>query len=598
MAFIEANSEQHKRELSAELSLDSSDIRSHAWYHGSIPRIRAEELVAKNEQFLVRDCTSRPGDYVLTCRWNNHCLHFVINKVILQPYTVYERIQYTFEDDSFDTVPDLVTFYVGNRRPISVASGAIISRPINRTMPLSFYAAKYCIPQNDYPSLNRDSMITKSPPISLNKYQSALLSERPLSRLSINSQQEEPPPKPKRDSLIKVPLSDKTEPIYINCNGNDYDMNERENLNENIDLHSIKTANDDQQSDENFCPIDSSLFRTIPIHIASLLHSSSNIDPQNYFTFLLAKDNKPLEMSAVNKVRSLLLETGARILANHITKVDLDFIKHFDKEANFGLGIKSGLELVLLPHGGAYRDDILDRAECFKYFVAASLLICNDDERVLILDKWIQTAIEIKTGLGNLMAFRNIMAALALPQISRLQKLWLSLRQRFTSNAVVYESKLRPTLKAVIDCNEPLAPNTTFPYILTMVEIIQKHYKFVDETNAEMNEEEIAEKYQSFKFDFPWETSSSDFGLNLFFSHLEAGRQIVNQCNLFKRNSEIVLDGVVFEELLSDIFTTEFHRRFLWGYRGCIAAASERFSKFEQVLTLLSAKCESNSSSV
>lgn len=63
--------------------------------------------------------------------------------MVIQPNTVYERIQYQLEDDSYDTVPDLVTCYVGSGKPISSASGAKILRPINRSMPLSFYAAHY-----------------------------------------------------------------------------------------------------------------------------------------------------------------------------------------------------------------------------------------------------------------------------------------------------------------------------------------------------------------------------------------------------------------------------------------------------------------------
>lgn len=142
---VETSPDDLKKALEWELGLDSRDMRSHAWYHGTIPRQRAEELMTIDGGFLVRDCVSRPGDYVLTCCWKGLPLHFVINKVVLQPYTVYERIQYQFEDDCFDTVPDLVTFYVGNKRPISAASGAVVSRPVNRSMPLSYYALRYGI---------------------------------------------------------------------------------------------------------------------------------------------------------------------------------------------------------------------------------------------------------------------------------------------------------------------------------------------------------------------------------------------------------------------------------------------------------------------
>lgn len=62
---------------------------------------------------------------------------------MIQPETVYERYQYQFEDDAYDTLPDLITFYVGSGRPISLASGARIQFPCNRTYPLSYYATVY-----------------------------------------------------------------------------------------------------------------------------------------------------------------------------------------------------------------------------------------------------------------------------------------------------------------------------------------------------------------------------------------------------------------------------------------------------------------------
>lgn len=68
-------------------------------------------------------------------------------QVLLQPDTVYERVHYQFEDDAYDTVPDLITYYVGSGKSISAASGARIRFPCNRTYPLSFYAAKYGISQ-------------------------------------------------------------------------------------------------------------------------------------------------------------------------------------------------------------------------------------------------------------------------------------------------------------------------------------------------------------------------------------------------------------------------------------------------------------------
>ena len=72
-----------KKALEWELSLDSRDLRSHAWYHGPIPRQRAEEIVQREGDFLIRDCVSQPGNYVLTCKTKGPTLHFVINKVCM-----------------------------------------------------------------------------------------------------------------------------------------------------------------------------------------------------------------------------------------------------------------------------------------------------------------------------------------------------------------------------------------------------------------------------------------------------------------------------------------------------------------------------------
>ena len=81
MSDPNASPQQLRKALEWELSLDNRDLRSHAWYHGSIPRGRAEELILQDGDFLIRDCISQPGDFVLTCRWKGLGLHFVINKV-------------------------------------------------------------------------------------------------------------------------------------------------------------------------------------------------------------------------------------------------------------------------------------------------------------------------------------------------------------------------------------------------------------------------------------------------------------------------------------------------------------------------------------
>jgi len=70
-----------KRALEWELSLDTRELRSYAWYHGALPRQRAEDIVEREGDFLVRDCASQRDNYVLSCRSKAAVLHFVLNKV-------------------------------------------------------------------------------------------------------------------------------------------------------------------------------------------------------------------------------------------------------------------------------------------------------------------------------------------------------------------------------------------------------------------------------------------------------------------------------------------------------------------------------------
>ncbi|XP_034635621.1 breast cancer anti-estrogen resistance protein 3 isoform X3 [Trachemys scripta elegans] len=135
--------EKLKKELEEELLLSSEDLRSHAWYHGRIPRQVAESLVQRDGDFLIRDSLSSPGNFVLTCQWKNISQHFKINRTVLRLNEAYCRIQYQFELESFDSIPGLVRCYVGNRRPVSKQSGAIIFQPINRTVPLRCLEEKY-----------------------------------------------------------------------------------------------------------------------------------------------------------------------------------------------------------------------------------------------------------------------------------------------------------------------------------------------------------------------------------------------------------------------------------------------------------------------
>ncbi|KAF7243502.1 Breast cancer anti-estrogen resistance protein 3 [Varanus komodoensis] len=154
---MENSPEKLKKELEEELQMSGEDLRSHAWYHGRIPRQVAESLVQRDGDFLIRDSLSSPGNFVLTCQWKNISQHFKINKTVLRLNESYCRVQYHFEDESFDSIPGLVRCYVGNRRRISKQSGAIIFQPINRTVPLRCLEEKYSVS----PILQREGSVTE-----------------------------------------------------------------------------------------------------------------------------------------------------------------------------------------------------------------------------------------------------------------------------------------------------------------------------------------------------------------------------------------------------------------------------------------------------
>ncbi|KAE8574610.1 hypothetical protein XENTR_v10003502 [Xenopus tropicalis] len=127
-----------KKELEEELKLSSEDLRSHAWYHGPLPRQDAERLLVSNGDFLIRDSISSPGDYVLSCCCaGGQPLHFKIIAVALRPRRGIARTLYQLEQDQFDNIPALVRSYVGDRRKVSESTGAVIIRPVNRSLPLT-----------------------------------------------------------------------------------------------------------------------------------------------------------------------------------------------------------------------------------------------------------------------------------------------------------------------------------------------------------------------------------------------------------------------------------------------------------------------------
>lgn len=103
---------------------------------------------------------------------------------------------------------------------------------------------------------------------------------------------------------------------------------------------------------------DSGLEDAPPPCISLELPSTFNLDA--FQTILLpVTENKPLDATALKGVRTLLQDNGSRVIANHLTRADLDLI--IEQRDIGALGVGSGLELVALPFGQQMRLDLIER---------------------------------------------------------------------------------------------------------------------------------------------------------------------------------------------------------------------------------------------
>uniref|UniRef100_A0A336LT25 CSON004076 protein n=1 Tax=Culicoides sonorensis TaxID=179676 RepID=A0A336LT25_CULSO len=317
----------------------------------------------------------------------------------------------------------------------------------------------------------------------------------------------------------------------------------------------------------------------------------SKYDLDAFQTVLLPfVEHKPLDSSSLNTIRMMLCENGSLTIATHLTKVDVSLIlgdikNEPDSKENLEEKF-TGLDLITLDEGRQFRLDLIERTQCLKLLVATTILTCGDDiERAETINKWIQIANDTKTALGNLFGFSAIMLGLCMPQIQNLHNTWHILRQKFTESAFNFEAKLRPTLKSMNDCSNPQAPNTTVPHLLPYILLKDRSLQDILGPNISQLPSLVNCCINS------WETIAEDFGLSIMFSHLDSARTFISNMQLYKKNAQIILaDTSRSDDLLEEVFRTEFHIKFLWGSKGSCVAAMDRHSKFEQVLTAMADK--------
>ncbi|KAI3372942.1 hypothetical protein L3Q82_023382 [Scortum barcoo] len=322
------------------------------------------------------------------------------------------------------------------------------------------------------------------------------------------------------------------------------------------------------------------------VYFSPVVETVSSFKPSRYQSPLMLKENKPLEVGILRRVKELLAEVDPKTAAKHITKADCTVARILEvtPEVQKMMGVSSGMELLTLPHGQQLRLDLLERRgrcddmvtmfQTMAIMLAVDVLGCtgSTEERAGLLHKIIQIAAELKSTMGNMFGFAAVMRALELPQVSRLEQTWTALRQRHTEGAILYEKTLRPFMKSLNDGREscPLS-NTSFPHILPLLSLLEKSVA-------------VGEGME------PWETV--EVGVDVVMFHLGAARTIAQLGGIYRSNAESKLQGFQEQAEVLELFLTDFQMRLLWGSRGAEENQALRYAKFDQVLTALSNKLE------
>ncbi|XP_076020150.1 SH2 domain-containing protein 3C isoform X2 [Genypterus blacodes] len=643
--LLDSPPEKLRKELEEELKLSAADIRSHGWYHGHIPREVSDTLVLRNGDFLVRDSLTSVGDYVLTCRWDNEAMHFKISKVLVKSNE--SKVQYMLESDSFDSVQELVRFYVGQRRPVSQSSGVHIYCPVSRTLPLRYLEATFALASSKHgpaysPSSQRgayikrrsvtmtdglttEKMIPHSPStihhhkdamrncaMSMDQIQEYRCPLSPVGETPLGPAYSAIPRQRAHSggrALAVVPPSPamrrSSDPLLSPSAGSnppDHPAHTTHSAHSSPAHHSAHQPHSAESAgsycDLRPCPASGPPKPPAKSYVERLrvedkkedgqkeegdgtfsspqVETASSFKPSRYESRLLPAENKPLEMSVLKRIKELLAEVDARTAAKHITVVDcmIARILGVTAETQRMMGVSSGLELLTLPHGHQLRLDLLERFYTMSIMMAVDLLGCtgSTEERAALLHKTIQLAAELKSNLGNMFGFAAVMRALELPQISRLEQTWVTLRQRHTEGAILYEKKLKPFMKNMNDGKESsVLSNTSFPHIIPVLSLLERGVALGDALD-------------------PWE--SAEVGVDVVMCHLEAARTVAHHGGIYRSNAETKLQGFQQRSEIQEIFHTEFQMRLLWGSRGSEGDQSERYEKFDKVLTALSHKLE------
>ncbi|KAI5620510.1 SHC-transforming protein 1 isoform X1, partial [Silurus asotus] len=102
----------------------AQQLQSEPWFHGPLSRKKAEKLLSKDGDFLVRESSTTPGQYVLTGQQGGQPKHLLL----VDPEGVVRT-----KDHRFESVSHLISYHMDNRLPIvSAGSEVCLQQPVER----------------------------------------------------------------------------------------------------------------------------------------------------------------------------------------------------------------------------------------------------------------------------------------------------------------------------------------------------------------------------------------------------------------------------------------------------------------------------------
>ncbi|XP_055965531.1 SH2 domain-containing protein 3A [Sorex fumeus] len=482
-----------------QLPQDGEDFVGQLWYHGPLSRQKAEALLQRDGDFLVRASGSRGGQPVISCRWQGSALHFEVLRVFLRPRPGRPTALYQLEDEQFPNLPALIRSYVSGHRPLSQATGAVACRPVARRVSIGRSVSENTL--LDSPALKEPLRTRKwsdSQPAGLELLgQSAsvpfesdtavfthllprtesdptlLKAPAPLGTIadsltaSDGQLHAKAPTKPPRTPSLALPEASGRPPTYCEL--------------------VLRVPETQRTRPDHGCPEPQTTWWEVAQEDEEKEKDRYFTRPQVEVSFcppenpsgLLGSQNRPLEPQVLQKLRELFLEHHAESTALHLLLSDCQAtgLLGVSKTQQDAMGVTSGLELLTLPHGHRLRLELLERHEALALAAALAVLGCAGslEERAAALRGLVELALALRPGAaGDLPGLAAVMSALLLPQVSRLERTWRQLRRSHTEAALAFEQQLKPLMCALEKGEGPGEPGeVALPHVAPAVRLLE-----------------------------------------------------------------------------------------------------------------------------